>query len=90
MPKLDFLSNVLLTRFDLLLDTLMLIRVSLRPWCALAAEDLFLRKQLALYLDRKVKPRRPKASANLTLVLLSRLFAWREALTIVKHDTFMR
>jgi hypothetical protein len=31
MPKLDFLSNVLLTIFDLLLDTLSFIRDSLRP-----------------------------------------------------------
>ena len=61
MPKLDSLSNVLLTMFDLLLDTLRFIRVSLRPRCALAAENLFLRKQLALYLERKVKPRRAKA-----------------------------
>jgi len=50
MPQLDSLSNVLLTLFDLLLDALRFIRVSLRPRCALAAENLFLRKQLALYL----------------------------------------
>ena len=40
MPKLDFLSNALLTMLDLLLDTLMFIRVRLRPRCALAAENL--------------------------------------------------
>jgi hypothetical protein len=61
MPKLDSLSKVLLTMFDLLLDTLRFITVSLRPRCALAAENLFLRKQLALYLERKVKPRRAEA-----------------------------
>jgi hypothetical protein len=38
MPKLDSLSNVLLTRFDLWLDALRFIRVSLRPRCALAAK----------------------------------------------------
>ena len=47
MPKLNSLSNVLLPMFDLWLDTLRFIRVSLRPRCALAAENLFLRKQLA-------------------------------------------
>ena len=83
MPKLDFLSNVLLTMFGLMRDTLGFIRVSLRPRCALAAENFFPRKQLVLYLERKVKPRRAKASAKLTLVLLSRLFAWRKALIIV-------
>jgi len=75
LPKLDFLSNVLLILFDLLLDALRFIRVSLRPRCAMAAENLILRKQLALYLERKVKPRRAKAATQLTLVLLSRLFA---------------
>ena len=90
MPKLDLLSNVLLIVCDLLLDTLRFTRVSLRPRCALVAENLFLRKQLALYLERKVKPRRAEAAAKLTLVLLSRLFAWREALTVVRPDTLIR
>jgi putative transposase len=45
---------------------------------------------LALYRERKVKPRRAKAATKLTLVLLSKLFAWPEALTIVKPDTFIR
>jgi len=62
MPKLDFLSNVLLIVFDPLLDTLRFIRVSLRPRCALAAENLSLRKQLALYLERRVKPCRAEAA----------------------------
>jgi hypothetical protein len=79
MPKLDFLSNVMLTMFDLLLDTLRFIRVSLRLRCALAAENFFLHKQLALYLERRLNSRRAEAAAKLTLVLLSRLFAWREA-----------
>jgi predicted signal transduction protein with EAL and GGDEF domain len=58
MPKLDSLSNLLLTTFNLLLDALRFIGLCLRPHCAVAAENLFLRKQLALYLERKVKPRR--------------------------------
>ena len=40
MPKLDSLSDLLLY---LLLDALRFIRLSLRPHCALAAENLFLR-----------------------------------------------
>src|SRR5215472_5300778 len=31
-----------------------------------------------------------RAATKLTLVLLSRLFPWRQALTIVKPDTFIR
>jgi len=90
MLKIDFLANILLIVLGLLRDTLRFIRAGLRSRCALAAENLFLRKQLALYLERKVKPRRAKVSAKLTLVLLSRLFAWREALTVVKPDTLIR
>ena len=90
MPKSKPLSSRLLSILDLVLDALKFIRLSLRPRCALAAENLFLRKQLALYLERKVQPRRPKPSARLTLALLSRFFPWRQALTIVKPDTFIR
>src|SRR5919109_2414928 len=87
MPKLDSVSDLLL---HLLLDALRFIRLSLRPHCALAAENLFLRKQLALYLERRVKARRASDASRLTLVLLSRLFAWRRVLTIVQPDTFIR
>ena len=90
MAKLNSLPKVLWTTFDLLLDFLSFVRLSLRPRSALAAENLFLRKQLALYLERQVKPRRPKVATRLTLVLLSKLFAWRQALTIVKPDTLIR
>jgi putative transposase len=90
MPNLNSLANMLLSTFALLLDALRFIRLSLRLRYALAAENLFLRKQLALYLERQVKPRRAKDATRLTLVLLSKLFAWREALTIVKPDTLIR
>jgi hypothetical protein len=36
----------------------------------LAAENLFLRKQLALYLERQVKPRRADDATRITLVAL--------------------
>ncbi|PYV24468.1 MAG: hypothetical protein DMG24_11380, partial [Acidobacteria bacterium] len=50
-PKIDSLSHLLLSALDLLLDALRFTRLSLRPHCALAAENLFFRKQLALYLE---------------------------------------
>jgi len=56
----------------------------------LAAENLFLRKQLALYLERQVKPHRAMAATRLTLVLPSKLFVWREVLRVVKPETFTR
>lgn len=83
MPKLDSLSNLMLAALGLFLDAVRFIGLTLRSHRALAAENLFLRKQLALYLERQVKPRRARDVSRFTLVLLSRLFAWREALTIV-------
>ena len=56
----------------------------------LAAENLFLRKQLALFQERKVKPRRADDSARLLMVILSRMFPWRGSLVNVKADTFIR
>jgi hypothetical protein len=57
---------------------------------ALAAENLFLRKQLALFQERKVKPRRADNSTRWIMATLSRMFDWRGALTNVKPDTLIR
>ncbi len=56
----------------------------------LAAENLFLRKQLALYLERQVGPRRADDATRITLIALSRLVAWRHLLTVVKPETLIR
>ena len=64
MPKFASLPNVLLTMFNLWLDALRFIGVSLWPRRALAAENLSLRKQWALYLERRVKPPRVKMAAQ--------------------------
>ena len=55
---------------------------------ALAAENLFLRKQLAFYQERKIKPRRFDNITRFMLVLLSRGFAWQDALVNVTPKTF--
>jgi hypothetical protein len=47
MPKVDRLFSQLLAIFDPLLDALRFIRLSLQQRCTLAAENLFLRKQLS-------------------------------------------
>jgi putative transposase len=62
----------------------------LRPSPTLAAEILFLRKQLALYQERHVKPRRATNAARLALVWLGRWCDWRQALAVVQPDTFLR
>jgi hypothetical protein len=57
---------------------------------ALAADNLFLRNQLALFKERKVKPRRANDSTRWMMATLSRMFPWRGALVNVKADTLIR
>jgi transposase InsO family protein len=71
-------------------DLALAISLVLRSRVQLAAENLFLQKQLALYLERQVKPRRADDATRLTLVALSRFVDWRRLLTIVKPDTLIR
>jgi hypothetical protein len=61
-----------------------------RPRAALTAENLFLKKQLALYLERQAKPRRADDETRVALVALSRLVDWRRLLTVVKPDALLR
>jgi transposase InsO family protein len=55
----------------------------------LLAENLFLRKQLALFQERQVRPQRTTATFRLVMVALGKLFHWRDALVIVKPETFI-
>ena len=57
---------------------------------ALAAENLFLRKRLALFQERKVKARRADDATRWMMATLSRMFAWRDALLNVKPHTLIR
>ena len=74
----------------LLGDTVRFLLLCLRPPTALVAENLFLRKQLARYQERRIKPRRATNATRLTLVWLSRWFNWRQALAIVQPETLTR
>ena len=76
--------------FMLVCDAVRFLLLCLRPSPALAAEILFLRKQLALYQEHNVTPRRATNATRLVLVWLSRCFDWRQALCIVQPETFMR
>lgn len=78
------------TIISLLGDLAIFFWLTLRPQSALAAENLFLRKQLAMFQERKAKPRRPDTPIRITLVLLSRLFSWRDAPLIVRPQTLIR
>jgi transposase InsO family protein len=61
----------------------------LRPSPTLAAEILFLRKQLALYQERHMTPRRATNATRLALVWLGRWFDWRQVLAVVQPETFL-
>jgi hypothetical protein len=66
---------------NLLADLLRFLVLNLRSKSSLAAENLFLRKQLAFYQERKIRPRRIDRATRLTLVWLSGWFNWRSALS---------
>ena len=76
--------------WELLRDGLQFMNVVARRRTAVAAEVLFMRKQLAYYQDHQIRPRRLTDAARLSLVLWSRLFDWKEALAIVTPATFVR
>jgi hypothetical protein len=78
------------TLLILLLDALRYFGLCLRPPAALAAENLFLGKQLALYRERDVRPRHATRAARLALIWLGRCFDWRQALAVVQPETFAR
>ncbi len=74
----------------LLVDGMRLLRLCLRSPAALAAENLFLRKQLAMYQERHVKPQRGTNITRFIMIWLGRWFNWRKALAVVQPETFTR
>jgi putative transposase len=84
MPRV---SGILI---DLVADMLRWLRLAFRSSQSIQAENLFLRRQLALYIERGVKPRRIDAATRIGLTLLSRLFDWRDALAVVSPTTLIR
>jgi putative transposase len=74
---------------DLVADLLRWLLLSFRSSQSIQAENLFLRRQLALYIERGVRPRRIEAATRISLSFLSRLFHWRDALTVVSPATLI-
>jgi putative transposase len=66
------------------------IRLFFSSRATLLAEIVFLRKQLALFQERKAKPRRTTPTFRLAMMALARFFDWRYALVIVKPETFVK
>src|SRR5690348_5015424 len=65
--------HIIRSIFSVFLDASRFLRLCLRPTVAVAAENLFLRKQLGLYVEREVKARRATDSIRFTLARLSRV-----------------
>ena len=86
----ETLSHAGLTLYLLTLDFIRFLGKLLQSRPTLAAETLFLRKQLAPYQERQVRPRRATDATRLTMVLAARLFDWKEALISVRPETFTR
>ena len=74
----------------MLVDLLGLAARMCRSRSAVEAENLFLRKQLALFQERKAKPRRAEDSTRWLLSFLSQWFDWRNALVVVRPETLIR
>jgi hypothetical protein len=60
-----------------LVDLVELLVLAARSRGALAAENLFLQKQLALFQERNVRPHQAEDSARWLMARLSRPFDWR-------------
>jgi putative transposase len=70
------LGEMTYTLLVFLLDAARFLVLCLRPAPALAAENLFLRKQLAQYQERQVNPRRANDATRMALIWLSRAIGW--------------
>jgi len=64
--------------------------LSLRSRRSIEAENLFPHRELALYKEHGIKPRRLDAATRALLTSLSRLFDWRDALVVVRPETLIR
>jgi len=85
----DMLVLALIAR-QLIEDSVRWALLLCRSTDGIRAENLFLSRQLALYVERGVRPRRIDAATRISLALLARRFDWRSALVVVKPATLLR
>jgi putative transposase len=90
MDFIRHLGQFICTLLMLLGDSGRYLMYRWRAPAALAAENLFLRKQLALYQERQIKPRRATQATRMALAWLARWFDWRQALVVVQPATLIR
>jgi putative transposase len=75
---------------SLIADAGRFVMLSLCSRRSLAAEVLFLRRQLALCKERGTKLRRIDPATRVSLVVLAKLCNWREALIVLRPETLVR
>src|SRR3984893_18055693 len=69
---------------QLLADAVRFSILLFRPTLSVQAENLFLHRQLALFKERGVQPRRIDSATRISLAILARCFEWRDALSVVR------
>ena len=72
------------TIVGVLADILKLGALFFRSSTGIRAENLVLRRQLARYIERGIKPRRVDHATRVSLSVFSRLFDWREAVVNIR------
>jgi hypothetical protein len=72
----------------LLADVAGLLALSVRPRQTIEAENLILRRQLALFKERGIKPRRIDSATRASLAWLSPWCDWRSCLVVVRPDAY--
>lgn len=75
---------------EVLSDLIKLAVLFLRPASAIRAENLALRRQLAAYIERGIRPRRLDHASRGSLSVLAGLFSWRDAIVSVRPSTVIR
>jgi hypothetical protein len=71
-------------------DLVGLAVLAIRPRRSVEAENLMLRRQLALYKERGTKPRRIDPATRASLAWLTKLCDWRSCLIVVRPETVLR
>lgn len=89
MSVLRQLSKLSVTLQIFVSDCVNFCAAGVRSRTALAAENLFLRKQLALLQEREKRVAPTTAADRFVLSKLARVFDWRSALVIVKPATLI-
>jgi putative transposase len=82
-----YLARLLLR---LLADLVQFAALAFKTRQAIVAENLILRRQIALFQQRGIQPYRIDAATRLSLAIRSRLCNWRSGLTVVRPQTVLR